>query len=238
MTHLGSIAERVIEHAGSKALGVTVSIDNMQVSLKDRKAVVKGLSIANPKGFDEPMALSVESISVDLGNLSKGLVNLEEIEILGADVNMEVRQEGTNFQAIQEGMMKPAEVKEEAAAGDSDEVAEQMKVIIDKFALRDAKLHPSVMIEGVPEVSAVVVPDIVLTGIGKKENGVLAQEAIIQIWNQLSKRFSATAMNAGFYQGMDVDALKELGASQMEILKNKVSDGLDDVGSKIKGLFQ
>lgn len=222
--NLGSIAQQVTERVASDTLGVDVDISNMNISLQERKAVVSGITIANPPGFKKPYAMTVDVVSVDLGNITKELITFEDITVRGTNVNVEVKENTTNLQTLKKNIKtKPK------ADGEADE-AEKLKVIIDRLEMSDAKVSPSVTLIGEQDLSSVMVSDIVLTGIGKRQNGVLVRDAIAQVSNQLLKKFSSAAGGAGFYQGMSADALKEMGVNQINQLT-------DQIGSKIKGLF-
>lgn len=234
MMNLGSLAERVTERLASRALGVAVEIQAMEVSLQERKAVVNGLNIANPPGFKNRNALTVDTISVELGNVSRELVVFKDITVQGTDIYMEVHEDTTNFQTIQPEVKSPPP---QTAQGEEAE-HQPLKVIIERLDIAQAKLNPSVTLAGGPELAPVVMPDIVMTGIGRKENGVLVQEAIVQVWQNMSRKMNSTAAGAGFYEGMNVEVLKEMGVTQFQKIRDQVSDGVNNIGKSIKGLFE
>lgn len=237
LINMDSLAKKVIEQVGAQALGVDVGIDTLEISLQDKKATVQGLKIANPKGFSKPYAMQVDVISVALGQVSKELVVLKDISVSGTDVNLEVKETGTNLFAIKNGMPKPKEKTAATSEGTAATSASSVKVIIDRLAVTKAQLKPSVTLVAAQDLDPVVVPDIVMTGIGEKENGILAQEAIVQIWTQLSEEFGDAAADAGFYQGLAEDTLKKIGAGQIDGIKTKIQDGLNEVGNSLKGLL-
>ncbi len=229
--NLGSLAHTTAQRIASDALGVDVNIGKLDISLKDKNATVTNLRISNPPGFQKPHALSVEKISVTLDTVTRELVGFKDISVQGTNVNVEVTQNGTNLQAIRKGMPKS---QAKPAANDNAEQGAPLKVIVKRLAVTQASVNPSVTLLQDQDLKGVTVPDIVLTGIGEKENGILAREAVAQIWTQLSARFSKTAASAGFYEGLSADKLKELGVST---IKNRISNEVEKVGDKLKGLF-
>ncbi len=232
--NLSNIAKQVTERVATDALGVDVSMGMMDVQLENRRAIVRNLKIANPPGFKKSHALTVAEISVTLGDLSKDLVKIKDISVDGTQVNLEVKNGGTNLNTLSDNVKKKMPASEQAAEPGP-------KVIIDRFALTKAQLNPTVTLINDQDLSSVVVPDIILTGIGKRENGVLAREAVAQVMTQVLARVQKAAGNAGFYQGLSPEALKDIGAGQVEgfkeKLKDKIGSGAGDVEDKIKGLF-
>ncbi|MCB1532291.1 MAG: hypothetical protein KDJ35_05415 [Alphaproteobacteria bacterium] len=225
MMNLGSIAQQVTERYASQTLGVDVDISSMSVSLQERTAKVVGLTIGNPPGFDKPHAVRVEEIDITLGSISKELITFKDIVVRGTDVNVEVKEQTTNLQTIQKNI-KPAP-KEPAVEASG---AEKLKVIINRLELAGSQVNPSVTLLSAQDLSPVTIDQILLTGIGQRENGILVRDAMAQVSRQLLKKFSDAAANGGFYQGMSSEALQEMGVSQINQIK-------DQVGQKLKGLF-
>ena len=78
MVNLGSLAEQVTERIASQALGVAVQIEEMDVSLQERSVTVQGITVANPPGFQNNHALSIEKVRVSLEAVSKALITFGE----------------------------------------------------------------------------------------------------------------------------------------------------------------
>ncbi len=229
--NLGTLAERIAERVGSQTLGVAVDIGHMDVSLQERKVVVSNLVIANPPGFKSDKAASIEKITITLGSVSKGLLNFNDINVQGTDVYMEVKEKTTNLQTIKQGIkVKPAAAKVDGET--------PMKVIINSLNLAQAKVHPTVTLLSAQDLSPVTVSQIVLSGIGEKENGVLMNEAVAQVWKQLSAKFTSAASGGGFYEGMSSEALREIGANQLSNFKNQVNESVNEFGKSLKGIFE
>lgn len=228
LKNINSLAKPVTERIVSEALGVRVSIGGMDISLQDKRVGVSNIRIANPRGFSKPNAVTIESAQVTIGDLKQGLIDLKAIDVSGTNVFLEVKETGTNLQALKNGMKK-SETKPDA---------EPLKVIIRRFALDRAQLHPSVTLIGQQDLKAVAVPPIVLKGIGAKENGVVAADAAQQVIRPLIQIFSKSAGSAGFYDGLSSDVLKDLGASQIKAVQDQITNEVDKIGAGLKGLFQ
>jgi len=231
--NLSGIAERYIEKIATETLGVRVSIGKLDLSLQDRRAVVHNLKIANPSGFKNKDALTVSKISVTLGNVSKELITFKDISVDKTNVYLEVKEGGTNLSKIKNQIkVAPAKAESESQAP---------KVILKRTAITGAQLHPTITLLKEQDLKTVSVPDIILTGIGEKQNGILAREAIAQVFQGVMKKVNAAAGNAGFFQGMSAEGLKDIGRSQVNQVKdqilNDVKDATGSVGDSIKGIF-
>ncbi len=235
--NFGQLAKNITEKVASEALGVKVTIASLDVSLPQQKIEVRGLRVANPEGYSDPHALSVQSAAIKIGSMSKELIVFDDISVIGAHINLEVNQNGTNLNDIKKNVAagKKPKAKSEAPAKDVSQ-STPVKVVIKNMLVGDTKLTPRVLlIDG--EGSAVIVPDIRLTGIGQKQNGILVRDAIGQVWDGVTKAATKSASGAGFLEGVSSDALKDMGAGKLQGLKDTLSNDIDELGSGIKGLF-
>ena len=228
LTQLNTLAKPVVEKIATQALGVRVSISVMDISLKEKRVDVGGIRIANPDGFSKPYALTVGNVQVGLRSVSEGLIDFENIDVRGADVFLEVKTDTTNLHTLKSGMK---------GAQDAPSDKEPVKVIVRRFTLEEAQVNPSVTLLAEQDLNSVKVAPVRLNGIGVKENGILAREAVTQIMAPLLETFSQAAGDAGLYQGMSPDALREMGVGQVEILKDQILKEVDDIGAGIKKLF-
>lgn len=238
-TNLGSIALNMSEKIGTKALGVNVDIDTMDISIKELNVNVAGITIANPSGFSNDPAIVIKNINVGLASLAEKLITMKNIDVSGVVVNIEVANQTTNLQTIQKNITasKPKTTTEATQAKETA-TTDPIKVIIQRFSLDQSTLNPTITLLETQKLDPVAIPGFQLTGIGEKQNGVLAQEAVKQIFSQLIENSSDAAANAGFYQGLSKDALKDLGAAQLDSIKNNLTDEIDNIGSSLKGMFQ
>ena len=230
LMNLSTLAKPITEKLATAALGVNVSIGSMDVRLQEKAVSVGDIRIANPAGFSGGDAIRIGMVDVVLSSVAQDLVNFEGIVIRNTDVNLEVKPDGTNLHALQKGIPQAS-----SAAASSD--AQPLKVIVQRFVMSDAKLNPKVTLITEQDLQPVVVPDVVLTGIGQKENGVLAGEAIQQIAKPVIDAAAKAANGAGFYSGLSPDALKDMGINQINSITDQVKDGVNAIGDTLKNLF-
>lgn len=229
LMNLGSIAERMAERIGTDTLGVAVEIGALEISLPEKKARVRNITIANPAGFTRPHIITIEQLDIALAEVGQSLINFKDITATGTEVFLEVDRGTTNLHALREGL-KPADP---AAAEENAPV----KVILQRLSLSDIQLKPSVTLVSQQDLDTVVAPDIVLTGIGEKENGILAQEALAQIVADIAKRMNRTAGRAGFLEGLSTEVIRDMGISQVEAIKDRARGEIDRLKDSVKGVF-
>lgn len=227
MMNLNTLAKPRIEKIASEALGVKVSIGDLEVVLKEKYVAASDIRIANPKGFSKPYALTIDTASARLGSLAEKLVKIDSIEIKGTQANLEVKESGTNFTALQKGIKKP---DPNAKGGD-------INVIINKFSMSAPQLNPSVTLIEAQDLDPITIGDVNMSAIGTAEGGLPAGEAVARISKEILKTATNAAGKAGFYQGLSAEALKEMGVSQINVMKEQIGTEINKIGESIKGLF-
>ena len=100
---LDSLVERAIESYGSELAGVAVRVDRVDISLTRGRGRLRGLSLANPPGFEARHALRVDEITLEIDTESLGgsPVVISEVLIDGPKVVYELDASGrSNFDVI------------------------------------------------------------------------------------------------------------------------------------------
>jgi len=215
----GSLAKRAIESVGPTYLGTSVSIDDIQLSLSDKTAAVKGLTIGNPPGFEGPYSMQLDSIEVTLdpANVSSELIELKQVTIDGARVAAIAKGlKDTNFAAILDHVERTVGAPQTAESDNSKEV----KVIIDRLDFVNASASVSSDVFGNEEIS---IPDIHLQGIGRKSDGVTMGE----VAEQLLKPINAAIAKELIRRQLGTDDLKQ---DLEDKLRSKLSDKLKGLG--------
>ncbi|PCI54989.1 MAG: hypothetical protein COB36_09055 [Alphaproteobacteria bacterium] len=243
-TNMDSLAKQLTEQIASDALGVPVHVGEMKITLEDLKIVVQDIRIANPKGYENPNAITIKSIVIDGDNFSRDLLTFSHISVSGTHVNLEVDRNGTNLGDIKSNIANSSSPTSSGHKNTGDHKEDSIKVVVKKFSLTGAQISPSVtLLEG--DLPTVTVPDIHLTGIGQKENGILAEEAIAQIMDAVLQEFNKSANGAGFLEGVSLKMLNSMGVSTADVFKknlkksyNKEVEGFKKGFGELKSLFE
>ncbi len=228
-----ALAKDFAEKAASHALGVPVTIGEVQILLDQLRVEVSDIAIANPPGYSKPHAITVKRVNIAAESFSTNPITFSNIDVDGTQVNLEVNQKGPNLGYLK----KTAEARSETGASASPSKTEakaNMKVIVREFTLTGAQLNPAVTLLQNQDLSPVKVADIRLNGIGEKENGVLVEEAIAQIMDSVLEQFNESANSAGFLEGLSLDMLNDIGVSTGEVFKKNLKKSYDKEVDKFK----
>jgi len=235
--NIDSLAKDYAEKAASEALGVPVTIGEMNVLLDQKKVVVNDIAVANPQGYKNKYALKVKNITVAGESFSKELLVFSQVLVDGTAVNLEVNEAGVNLGALKTKSQQMAQQTSQGAASKSSDGASDIKVVVRKFALTGAQLTPSVTLLAGNDLPVVKVPDIHVNGIGERENGVTPEEAIAQIMDVVLDKFNGTANSAGFLEGVSLDMLNDIGVSTGEVFKKNLKKSYKKEVEKFKKGF-
>lgn len=202
LSNLNDLVKTAVEELGSEATKTTVSLREADISLRQAKGALRGLTIGNPPGFKTDSALSLGEVSVTLDPASIGekVIVLKEVVIAQPQVTYEVGQAGANLTAIKRniearatssGAQPPAPGGQngtEAGAGDAG--AETYKVIIENLYVRDGDVSVAADLLGERRARADL-PDIHMKDVGKGKGGAtpaeVAEVLIAQIEQSASK---------------------------------------------------
>jgi hypothetical protein len=222
----GGLIKSAVETYGPRYLGVDVRLGSADISLTEGTGELRGLVIGNPQGFDGPHAFSLGAIKVGIDPMaqSESLITVRNIEIDSADLAMIAKGTNTNLQALMANLSSdsPAEsAPAEEAAGP------EPKIIIENFAFTNARTSLSSDILG---DKAVEIPDIRLSGIGEKSQGVTIKEAL----NQLLSPIVQASTEALAKESLNVDELK---ADAEERLDQELKERLGTDLEGVKGIF-
>lgn len=97
LKNLDSMVEKVIESVGTEVLGVPVSIDKMQLNLKNGSAKILGFEIENPEGFDSQPAIQFGEIEAEV-NYSN--YSIEKIMVFKPMLRLQQKGLSSNFNQI------------------------------------------------------------------------------------------------------------------------------------------
>jgi hypothetical protein len=239
--------------------GTDFKLDSFNFNPYSGKAEFRGLFLANPKGYDEPVALKVKNVFVDLDvkTVLSETVTINELSIEDVFVSYvfedgvdNFKRIGDNFSAGGDGVKAATEDSRNDDAAEpqvsgAEKTGEEKKVIIKKLSLSDVKFKYRGL--------TFPVPSVVLTCIGEKTKGATLCELSEIIINSLINTLGSIGENIGGFAsalGDGVltvdektgDALKKFGSKMESVLNDKNLEKLDDNTKKtvelLKGLFK
>lgn len=219
--NLDAIVAGLIEKAGTEAVGTDVRVSKVGLDLKGGKAVISGLTIRNPKGYQDKYIFSMDDIGVDIdtSTLTKNPIVINEVLVRQPKVFFELDKNNvSNMDTLKKNMQRTDTSKEKTdkAAGDGEEI----KLIIKKFKFDGGNL--SVKSAAMPDKDLnQKLPVISMSNIGAAKGGATANEIATEIVKKLVSQAVNSAVKAGV--GKAVEEQKQ--------------NLLDKAGDKVKGLF-
>jgi hypothetical protein len=190
-SNLDGIVKRIIEDAGSNALGTHVALNSAEINLAQAKAALTGLTIANPRGFNERNALNLGGIEVVL---DPATVTGDELVILSviidqAALTFEQIGSNNNLQALMNNLN--SSIDSGSTANDSTDG--EILIVIEELQLNGASM--TIVADQVSKPLSVTLPDITVRNIGRRGAGVTPDQAAEAIIQPILKQAQAAAKN-------------------------------------------
>jgi hypothetical protein len=221
-----SLIESGIEQYGSDYLGADVSVAEVSLQLADGTARIRSLEVGNPTGFDGPYALRLSEVELglDLENVGSDLVVVRNMRVDSASVAAVARAHRTNFQQLLANLNDAAGAEEGVQPGVVGENGAEPRFIVDHFEFTNADVSLTSDLLG---ETALDIPDIKLSGIGRKTNGATALELTRQILGPISAAISRAAVS----EGVQLEGVKQHAAGQ---LLERLDSGLQSLKDKFR----
>ncbi len=204
---LGKIVLKSANAAAPAALGVPVTLQDVDISLLRGTAAVKGLHVGNPEGFKTAGLFDLGAVSVDVDNstLLSDVIVIKEISIDGLALTYEQGLRGSNLGALIDQLSAGQEEKPEDQKAPPEEKAPAeekpgKKVVIEKLSITGSQMNLS--ITGAAALTGggsipIPLPPIVLTDLGKEKNGVTLVEAVREILDAIAGVAGTAVSGAG-----------------------------------------
>lgn len=234
---IGAVAKSVARSVVPGVTGTGFDVEELGINLYSGSVRVTGVRLMNPAGFADEHALTLDSLSVDIDmdTLSSDTVVIRDVTLDGVYVTY-VKNEGKyNYDIIAANATAGAgddpsgeSVAEVSAAAETDGVAASgekdsgdVKVVIEKLTVKNARVKYGMITVPIPV-------DIVLTDLGKKDEGVSLIEAVQEIGNAVL----VAVLSAG-------GGLEALGQGAIEFGGGSIKDAgkaIKDAGESLKGV--
>lgn len=205
----GKIIQKGVVTLGPEVAQVEIELDKANISFLSGSGGLEGLKVHNPEGYSGEHAFFADHISLDLQPMSVmgDKIVIDEILIIGPDIQFEKKQNTSNLNQILENVQSFL-----GPAQESDEPAKGKKLEIKRFVLQDAKVGVGL---GANPIT-ITIPTIELTNLGGGEAGITAGEVISvmltkvtsQILNELAKNPDVLLQGIGDSGGDTLKSIK------------------------------
>ncbi|MGN0853882.1 MAG: hypothetical protein ACI4Q3_10995 [Kiritimatiellia bacterium] len=219
---IGPVVTAVASSVVPGMTGTDFTMESFSLNPYNGRICVKGVRLANPQGYDEPVAVGVDSISICLetGSLFSEKIHVYDLTVDSPFVSYVFDAAGTNnFARIAAHAAARSEPKAETAG--SGEKTDGKKVLIDRLEVRGTVVQYRRL--------KLPVPTLVLKDIGKEREGASLTQVGEEVWNSVKGRFGSVG-----------DALNStagtVGENAASLLKG-MTDKVKTAGEGAKGLL-
>lgn len=230
--NMDGIVKNVIESTGPMVIGTAVTLDNVNITLKDGRGELNKLTIANPDGFKSPYIFSMNKVALQVRpkSLLDSVVVIDEI--LVDDMNITAEQKGTMtnihtlIKRIKERSRQQSAAKTDRPAEPTKKKGVDIRLMVENIRFTGATLNLITESQGDHVLN---IPDIVMTNVGDKTTGLTPNELSVEILNRLLEKSERVV----------ADLLKSTAKKQLEKdLLKKLSDKDKGNIKKLKSMFQ
>lgn len=232
----GNFIKEQIEKQGSSYLGTKVSVFNVDLSFSDARLTISDIDVENPTGFSNSDAFSIETIVVDLGQVSSEPYVVQEVSLSAPEILYEVDASGNgNLLALKENLTRNLPKGEEPT--ETQESGANPLVIVENVTISKVrlKLNFEQLETGDLEIEQkayeVELPTFSAGSVGKP-NGLPADQVGGEIVSKMLDNIIAQAKEEAKKRARE--ALKEKAKEKLDEEKKKLEEKAKD---KLKGLF-
>ena len=230
---ISPVATGVATSVVPKLTGTDFKLERFYVNPWTGAIRINGVRLANPEGFGDSPAFSVESISVDVAlfELFADRLHIKDITIVDPFASYYSHNGVNNIDAIMANVEKALGPKKEKELEESEKEAKsKMKVQIDHLKISGTKVK---LIEtgAIPPLPIMTVE---LTGIGKDSGGASFDDAWQSIVDAFMKSMNSIGDGIGALAGVLGDGAKGLADTLGESTKN-VTGALNESAKSVTG---
>lgn len=136
-TRLDSLVAQLIETHGSQATGTAVRVGSVSIDVAGGRGTIRGLRVANPKGYSRGDAFQLGEITlgIDLGSVRSSPIVIDELTVSAPKASYEVDARGrSNFDAIKANLDRGSSG---TAAEASEDDAPPPRIAIKRFVFQE-----------------------------------------------------------------------------------------------------
>jgi len=228
LLRLDSIVRIGVEVGGTRALGVETTLKSANVSLMGRSITLKGLDVANPKGFTSPSFFKADliGVSAEVGALRKKEIHLYAVQLEGPEIAYELARPKSNVAALMDNLNA-----NQQAPKPGGEKGTEVTLKIDRLTISDAKVHVVAFSKPLDVSLGTVVINNLDDGHG---GGIPPDQVLSAVLRSLTN--SITDQVKGLPSSITKDILPNVEKEAGGLGENLKNTG-ESIGSKIKKLF-
>ncbi len=250
--NLDEIVREIIVTSVSDATQTNVSLAQVKLNLKDGVGVLNNYQQGNPEGFQTKYAFRFDQaeLDIDVGTILDDVVIIERVFINHADIVYEFNDGKTNFVELKNNIDKNTKKKnsdqknnsvvDQKKTSSQSKTQQSKKIIIRSFEMINTKVEAAMPFASSQTLS-VQLPNIKLSNIGAKENGLLADELMKVFLDAMEKDLKRAVNFKNLVNDLEKDLKKQIDREAEKAIK-KIESELGEIENikelkKLKDLF-
>ncbi|WP_169567944.1 hypothetical protein [Sneathiella limimaris] len=240
--NLDKIIIAAVEEYGSEVTQSEVSLNEVDIDMTSGKGGLRGLTVGNPSGFEEPNAFELGEIAVEvnIADTSGELIHITSIKVDAPRVVYELKEGGNNLDALKKNVDDYVKAMGGSESSSSEE-GEGPKLIIDSLVIQGGKVVVKAPITMNKSIEGNL-PTITLKDIGKEEGGADPGEVAAKIIESITAGSMSVIGDLGV--GKTLQSLQDgLGSVTKGVTDGAAgaasgaSKAVEGVGGAVKGLL-
>ena len=250
--NLDEIVREIIVTSVSDATDTKVSLAQVKLKLKEGIGVLNNYQQGNPEGFHTKYAFRFDQaeLDIDVSTILDDVVIIERVFINNADIVYEFNDGKTNFVELKKNIDKNSKkknsdnenqsVEDEVKTSSQSKTQKSKKIIIRSFEMINTEVEAAMPFASSQTLS-VQLPNIKLSNIGTKENGLLADELIKLFIDAMEKDLKRAINFNNLVHDLEKDLKKQIDREAEKAIK-KIESELGEIENikelkKLKDLF-
>jgi len=231
LQNLDALVKAGIEKYGSQAAGTAVRVESVHIELQEGRGTVRGITVANPRGFSRESFFSLGEISIalDPASLTTDLPVVREIRIGAPVLRYEINAEAkTNLGILQSHLKR----KTGDGSQSRDREGEALRLLVKRINIADGQAVLDLTAIGGRRFDAKL-PSITLNNIGGRQ-GVTPDALGDAVLAALAGSLEQAAARQGVEQVIRDSLGQEAGQLQQQ-LEEKIGPGSGDALKRVLG---
>lgn len=236
ISNAGVFIKQQIEEQGSAYLDTSVVVSNVDLAISEGRLTINGLQIANPEGYSDQIAFSLNELTFDLGAMVEEPYTIQTVNINAPEILYEVNEAGKGNLLVLKDTLMSKLPKSDAPPADPAPGANPL-VIVEDVNVSDVRLKLDFEKLNTGELNIeqkaydVTLPTFSAGSVGKP-NGLPADQVGGAIVSKMLDNVIAQAKEEA--KNRVAEEAKKKAKEKLEEEKDKL---LDKAGDKLKGLL-
>ncbi|MBQ7633300.1 MAG: hypothetical protein IJS88_04225 [Alphaproteobacteria bacterium] len=247
-----SKVRELVHQYGTQAVGTSVNVGDINVSLSGGSGYIGNITVANPKGYTQDNIIKLGKVSVVLnkdsikkvleetvkktGSKTKTIV-IDEIRIEKPEVAYELMNlNKNNANDVLANIRKNSEAKPDKKTTPKDDSANEYKIAIKKLVIADGTATVAAGLMGVSQSLSLDLPTITIDNLGSDKQGITIEDGLSMVFQTILRTTAAVVAKTDLSELLG--GITGAAGKVVNDAADAVTGGVKSVTDGIGGLFK